>query len=162
MNSCNKCEYCDYHENGGDGRCFHKRSQWAGKSVKPDNYCGLFAISGNMSLKDFRKYLVDLSTDGGNKEVMELWNLLLKKQEGMLHELPVPMGADLYKVVRSRTASQRDFVFLRHTKLMQSNYFEVLREFGTAFFADREEAVEKCKAVAEELAGRKGTGGKHK
>lgn len=88
--TCQYCDYCTY----GDMRCMNTESQWAGCTVKPDNYCRLFTIRNNMSLPEFRKYLIDLSIDGLKEDVEELYELIKAKEQGRIKFVKkAPAGA---------------------------------------------------------------------
>ena len=87
------CQYCDYCTDE-DMRCMNTESQWAGCTVRPDNYCRLFTIRNNMSLPEFRKYLIDLSIDGLKEDVAELYELMKAKAQGRIKFVKkAPAGA---------------------------------------------------------------------
>jgi len=83
MGSHKTCQYCDYCIDT-DMRCMNTESQWAGCTVKPDNYCRLFILRSSLSLPEFRKYLIDLSIDGLKEDVAELYELLKAKEQGRI------------------------------------------------------------------------------
>ena len=72
----------------------NSESQWAGCTVKLDNYCGRFELSSRLSLPEFRKYLIDLSVDGLKEDVQQLYELVKAKEQGRIKFVKkAPAGA---------------------------------------------------------------------
>ena len=90
---------------------------------------------------------IDVSTE--NEKVLRY--LLQAKSERRLLVMPCPIGATVYMIVRKYSRLQRRYLFfIKVSRMMESNFFRVLREFGKTVFTNREEAqavMEKLEAV---------------